>query len=131
MARERDKAVAGNALFFETLFAAEIEQVDNERSVSHFTTQTTDQFNGRFDSAAGCQQIVHHQNFVARFDGINVDLQLIGAVFQVVSFTDGFTRSLPGLRTGTKPTPRPRATGAPNKKPRASVPTTLVMPAFL
>ncbi len=61
------KAVAGNALFFETLFAAEIEQVDNERSVSHFTTQTTDQFNGRFDSAAGCQQIVHHQNFVARF----------------------------------------------------------------
>ena len=26
MARERDKAVAGNALFFETLFAAEIEQ---------------------------------------------------------------------------------------------------------
>lgn len=78
--------------FFETLFAAEIEQVDNERSVSHFTTQTTDQFNGRFDSAAGCQQIVHHQNFVARFDGINVDLQLIGAVFRVVSFTDGFTR---------------------------------------
>ncbi len=80
--------------FFETLFAAEIEQVDNERSVSHFTTQTTDQFNGRFDSAAGCQQIVHHQNFVARFDGINVDLQLIGAVFRVVSFTDGFTRQL-------------------------------------
>lgn len=79
---ERDKAVAGNALFFETLFTAEIEQVDNERSVSYFTTQTTDQFNGRFDSAAGCQQIVHHQNFVARFDGINVDFQLIGAVFR-------------------------------------------------
>ncbi len=108
-----------------------IKQVDNERSVSHFTTQTTDQFNGRFDSAAGCQQIVHHQNFVARFDGINVDFQLIGAVFQVVIFTDGFTRQFARFTDRYKANAQTQSYRSAKQKPRASVPTTLVMPAFL
>ena len=60
----------------------------------HFATQTTDQFNRRFDSPTGCQQIVDHQYFIASFDRINVDLQLIGAVLQLVAFGDRFTRQL-------------------------------------
>lgn len=92
MVWEWDKVVVGNVLFFEMLFVVEIEQVDNECSVSYFIIQMMDQFNGCFDSVVGCQQVVYYQNFVVWFDGINVDFQLIGVVFQVVSFIDGFMR---------------------------------------
>lgn len=36
MSREWHQAVAGNTLFFQTLLAAEIEQVDDECRVGHF-----------------------------------------------------------------------------------------------
>lgn len=72
MSRERHEAVAGDALFFEALFTAQIEQVDDEGRIGDFTTQTTNQLHGGFNGAAGCQQIVNYRDFVARFDRINV-----------------------------------------------------------
>ncbi|SUG49033.1 Uncharacterised protein [Salmonella enterica subsp. arizonae] len=77
---KRHQAITGNTLFFQTLFAAQIEQIDDERRIGDFSAQTTDQFHGRFNGAPGCQQIVHHQHIVAGFNRVNMDFQLIGAV---------------------------------------------------
>ena len=92
MPREWHQTKAGQPLFFQTLFTAQIEQVNDECCIGHFATQTADQFYGCFDGAAGRQQIVNHKDFIASLDRIDVDLQLIGTVFQFVAFRDGFTR---------------------------------------
>lgn len=54
-------------------------------------------FDRGVDSAAGRQQIVNHQHFIARFNGVNVDLQLIGAILQLIGLGNGFTRQLTRL----------------------------------
>lgn len=98
MTRERDQAIAVNSQFFQTLLAAQIEQIDNKSRIVHFTAQATDKLHGGVDGAAGCQQIVNHQDFIAFFDRIDMDFQLIGAVLKLVAFCDPVTQRLLAAR---------------------------------
>lgn len=75
MARERHQTVAVDPQLLQALFAAQIEEIDNESGIVHFAAEAADQFDRGVDSAAGRQQIVNHQHFIARFNGVNVDLQ--------------------------------------------------------
>lgn len=77
---KRHQAITGNPLLFQTLLAAQIEQIDDERRIGDFPAQTTDQLHGRLNGAASRQQIIHDQHVVARFNRVDMDFQLIGAV---------------------------------------------------
>ena len=94
VAREWNQAITSQPLLFQTLLAAQIKQVNDKGSIGHFATQTADKFHGRFNRTASCQKIVHNQDFITRFDGINVDFQLIGAVLQLIGLSNNFTRKL-------------------------------------
>ena len=72
MARERHQTVAVDPQLLRALFAAQIEEINNESGIVHFATEAADQFDRGVDSAAGRQQIVNHQHFIARFNGVNV-----------------------------------------------------------
>ena len=61
MARERHQTEAVDPQLLQALFAAQIEEIDNESGILHFAAETADQFDRRVDGSAGRQQIVHHQ----------------------------------------------------------------------
>ena len=60
--------------------------------------------------AAGRQHVVDDQDALAVLDGVFMDLQRIGAVFQLVGLLQLLAGSLPGLRIGMNPAPSRSAT---------------------
>ncbi len=52
VARERHQTVAVDPQLLQALFAAQIEEIDNESGIVHFATEAADQFDRGVDSAA-------------------------------------------------------------------------------
>lgn len=82
------------------------------------------QFGASFHRTAGSDQVIYDNDFLTFGNGIFVKFDLGGAVFQLITCTDGFTRQFAFLRHGTKPFPRAYAIAEPKINPRASSPTT-------
>ena len=79
---------------------------------------------GGLERAARGDHVVHHHHAFLRAQRVAVDLQHGPAVLELELARDDGPGSLPALRTGTKPAPSRSASGAPNRKPRLSMPRT-------
>ncbi len=74
----------GDAEVAEPLRAADFRQVDDETGCHHFGPELTQQVHRGRRGAAGGDEIVHEDDPVAGADGIDMDLDLVGAVFEGV-----------------------------------------------
>ncbi|ADD76195.1 Hypothetical Protein PANA_1028 [Pantoea ananatis LMG 20103] len=111
-----DQAVAVNAQRLETRFTCQIEQVDNKCRVLNFAACTTNQFDGRFERAPRCQQVVDHQHHIAWLNSIFVQFQSVGTVFQLVSFAEGFTWQFARLAHRNKAQPQSEGDRCPEQE---------------
>ena len=83
----------------------------------HHTTGLFDHRAAGGDRTAGGQQIVDDQHLAARpDDGIGVDLQGVGAIFEVVGMRKRLARQLSRLANGISPAFSSRASGAAKDK---------------
>ena len=94
-------------------------------------TELLDEVGLRHRRATRGNQVVNNKHHIVFIERVGMNLEAVGSVFKLIAFLRTSRGNLPGLRAGTKPAPRLYATGAPIMKPRASAPTTLVMPASL
>src|SRR5271157_3518195 len=97
------------------------DEFDHEGTPRHDTASLLDHCAASGDCAASGQKVVDHQNLAARAeDGVGVDLQGIGAIFQLVRVRKRLARQFSRLANGISPALSSRASGAAKIKPRAS-----------
>jgi len=72
----------------DTLGAAQIRQIDNESTRNDIATDLFDESDGRRGGAAGSNQIVHEQHFLAFQNGIVMHLNPISASTRSVPYSN-------------------------------------------
>jgi hypothetical protein len=75
---------AEDVLFGEAFAAAEEVEFDSEGQAGDYAAELLDQLEGCFHGAAGGEQVVDEQDALAGLDGVEVDFEGVGAVFEVV-----------------------------------------------
>ena len=79
--------------------------------------------------SAGRQHVIDDENPVTGNNRVGVDFDAVGAVLEVVFLVVDVVGQLAGLADGNKPGIEANAITEAKMKPRASIPTTLVMPS--
>lgn len=69
----------------EALAAAEEIELHSEGEAGDLAAQFFDELDGGFHGAAGGKQVIYQQDALAGLNGIAVDLEGVGAVFEIVS----------------------------------------------
>ena len=64
-------------------------------ALDDFAAETGDHVIDRGHRAAGGKQIIGNQDTLAGLDGIRMDLEGIGAVFEIIGLAEGFERKFP------------------------------------
>src|SRR5271169_2727243 len=82
--------------------AVEEGEFDGESCAGYFTAELLDQLDGGCRSAARGEQIIAKQHGLARLDGVFVEFELVGAVFELVSDGGSFTGQLFGFAHGNE-----------------------------
>ena len=94
-------------------------------------TQLLDELHRCPHGSAGRQKVVDDKHFLARFDGVLMDLQEVRTILERVLDAYRLKWQFARFLTGMKPHSSAYASGAPKTKPRASVATTSSIPAGL
>src|ERR1700710_625777 len=75
---------AEDVVFLEFGSAFEEVELDGEAQADNLSAELADELHGGLHGAAGGEQVVDDENALAGLDGVEVDLEGVGAVFQVV-----------------------------------------------
>src|SRR5258707_11172333 len=87
---------------FKFFAAVEEVQFHDKTQSSNFCAQRLGQLQAGVGGAAGGQQVVHDDYFLAGLDSVFVDLQRVNAVFQLITPLGGFCRQLARLADGNE-----------------------------
>src|SRR5215813_3203874 len=75
---------AEDVVLRETLAAFEEVEFDSKSQSCDFAAELLNELDRRFHGAAGGEQVVDENNALAGCDGVHVDLERVGAVFEIV-----------------------------------------------
>ena len=75
---------AEDVVLGEAFAAAEEVEFDGEGEAGDFAAELFDELDGGFHGAAGGEQVVDEQDALAGLDGVEVDFERVGAVFEIV-----------------------------------------------
>src|ERR1700682_6373523 len=84
----------------EALSPAQVFELDQDLDSDHLTSELANQANRGGCGAARGQYIIDDQDLLAGFDGIRMDLELVGSVLELVRLADGFPGQLAHLADG-------------------------------
>ena len=85
------------ARFADAFGATQVRQVDDEGGTHNVATHGFDQLQAGERGAASGEQVVHQQDSLAFENGVGVNLDPVGAVFELVVGADGLKRQFPLL----------------------------------
>jgi two-component system, OmpR family, KDP operon response regulator KdpE len=98
---------AEDVVFLEAVAALQKVQLDGKGQPGNLAAQLLHQLHGGLHGAAGGQQVVHQHHALAGLNRVQVNLQRVGAVFQVVGHArhrrGQFARLAHGHKSGVQP----------------------------
>ena len=91
---------AENVVIGEAGAALEEVELDGEGEADDFSAQLLDELDGGFHGAAGGEQVVDEDDALAGLDGVEMDFEGVGAVFEIIGDAGDGGGKLFGLADG-------------------------------
>src|SRR5699024_3695952 len=88
---------AADGVGAKTVAAVEGEELGEDGDAGDLAAEALDEADGGFDGAAGGEEVVDDEDTLAWMDGIPVNLEGVGAVFERVFLHPGLRRELAGF----------------------------------
>ena len=82
--------------------AFEAGEFDEDGDADEFAAEVFDEFDAGFHGSAGGEDVVDEEDALAFDDGVGMDFEGVGAIFEVVSFGDSFVGELAGFADETE-----------------------------
>jgi len=93
---------AEDVVLLEAVAAFEEVEFDGEGEAGDFSAELLDELDGGLHGAAGGEQVVDEDDALAALDGVEVNFEDVGAVFEIVSDAGDGRGKLAGLAHGDK-----------------------------
>ena len=93
-----DEAVEG--VIGEFGASGEEGQFDEEGDADDFAAELFDHSAGGLHGASGGEEVIDHEDALTVLDGVGVDFEFVGSVFEFVFFGDGLSGQFAGLAYG-------------------------------
>ena len=93
---------AEDVVLFEAVAAFEEVEFDGESQAGDISAELLDELDGGFHGAAGGEQVVDEDDALAGLDGVEVNLEYVGAVFEIVCDARDGRGEFSGLSDGNK-----------------------------